>query len=250
MNGKLYVNYLASIFLVIYSFDKVALKFSPFKFWIGIKLPVGIEHFSFVVHKSGFFIWNSKHLLNQHLQSISLDGNNVAKNQIFIIRKRLLTRLKDDISVDPSLQCSNKVSNLEYCIEDYLQKKGNCTKDDGLLNCSAANDLFNIFNYKENEFFTNTKCKLPCTFAYYEVTSHLPNFVESNNASRSVNLILYADSEKVIHTKEIMIYTSNNLIADVGGYLGLLLGVSIYSLYKGILSFVKTGLKKLLNHNP
>ena len=39
--------------------------------------------------------------------------------------------------------------------------------------------------------------------------------------------------------KQVLVYEMSNLIADVGGYLGLLLGSSIYSFYKEIAAFTK-----------
>ena len=54
-------------------------------------------------------------------------------------------------------------------------------------------------------------------------------------------LVLEAIKPEIIYRKEIRLYSSNDLIADIGGYLGLLLGSSI----PGIISFLQTFLKSL-----
>ena len=45
--------------------------------------------------------------------------------------------------------------------------------------------------------------------------------------------------------EQYIIYDSNQLIADVGGYLGLLLGHSIFSLYKHIITIIGEAKAKL-----
>lgn len=55
----------------------------------------------------------------------------------------------------------------------------------------------------------------------------------------SLILTISLSSANYLIEKDVLLYNESNLIADIGGYLGLLLGVSILSIYEMFTNFIK-----------
>ena len=55
----------------------------------------------------------------------------------------------------------------------------------------------------------------------------------------SLVLTISLSSSNYLIEKDVLLYNESNLIADIGGYLGLLLGVSILSIYEMFTNFIK-----------
>ena len=208
------------------------------------------------VHKPGFFIWNLSGLLNQQVAIIPgpRGWGNATKIQVYKIKKMHHIRLKKNPG-EPSRSCSVMESSIETCLKSYYQNKTNCTiADNKPANCSTQKDLDKFQklvqdtgSFTEKDFVSSTKCHYPCTIEHYDVTSFFKGTAARKNSQCKLLLQLFFDTNKVSTKKEILLYDDNNLIADIGGYLGLLLGVSAFSLYKGIVLAFETGMKKILN---
>ena len=77
-----------------------------------------------------------------------------------------------------------------------------------------------------------TKCPIRCSNYVYRIATSVDFKQEVTAAEKdilSVNLYIAADSYEV--KEEVLRYTRGDLIADIGGYLGLLLGSSVLAMY-------------------
>lgn len=86
-------------------------------------------------------------------------------------------------------------------------------------------------------------CLVPCTF--YEFNAVL-NFEKKDSphrgeeSDRIIDIIFVTDQDDVPVEKEIEVYSWSDLVGNVGGYLGLLLGGSLLSGFNQLEDFVRT----------
>ena len=68
-----------------------------------------------------------------------------------------------------------------------------------------------------------------------------------NGCSNMVQLVILPRDTNVEHTTEEWLYDISNFIGDVGGYIGLLLGASMVSVYSMLMDLLKALARKLSN---
>ena len=93
-----------------------------------------------------------------------------------------------------------------------------------------------------------TGCKLACKRTIYPLTltAESPSILFGQNAwNSSVFILSYQPSNKINRQTEFYTYTSSNFITDVGGNLGLFLGLSGYGVFKMGLGKLAMRLSKL-----
>ena len=77
-------------------------------------------------------------------------------------------------------------------------------------------------------------CPIPCQLLTYR----LEKVLEQSYPCESCPLNLTVNDGVIDVLEEKPLYDSNNFVADVGGYLGLLLGASVLTIYQDILDFL------------
>ena len=201
----------------------------------------------FAVHQPRSFVLNPKGLFNLQLEFIPGFGDNnfvEYRHHIYRTRKHRHVGLEDN----PQKQhkCAKNIDfSIEECIDQYYQTESNCTiSGSTVLHCISENNLGKYvqlvnktWNLKERDFTRSTNCQVPCTTEYYEVALIREKAVKIEKDYGTLEFQLMITTEKIINSNELLLYDNNNLIADVGGYLGLLLGVSVFSLYQKIMSY-------------
>ncbi len=155
---------------------------------------------------------------------------------------------------------SEKVSSVSKpCLSDGIQRPGPCLKayfrerlqcevtmDEGQVGRCESDVEFKAFlnltrrfsSMMDEEVFALTGCARQCQEMFYEATPEIENVfntsqVEVTNKD-SLILSYYTASTGLEVEKDILVYDKNDLIADIGGYLGLLLGFSVLSMFKSI----------------
>ena len=177
------------------------------------------------------------------------------QNVIFMGKQEVTKRLKKS-----KFNCLEDNSNKQTeCINEYYASKLNCT-----LPWVPSNNPNNPQNRQQcqgKEKFTEFRnlsmsignpevigelekkgCIIPnCE----ERTWHIESFQKENISNFNVseeNLILtisFSHSSKVLVRNEINLYTVSSFFADIGGYLGLLLGESLISYFLLIIQWLK-----------
>ena len=84
-------------------------------------------------------------------------------------------------------------------------------------------------------FSKTTGCSPSCSRREFTVTKFLETEGPSPKNSSMAKVIFYYSTTKYKTKEQFLTFTVSDFIANVGGYLGLLLGHSIMSLYDGII---------------
>ena len=115
----------------------------------------------------------------------------------------------------------------------------NCTAPSSLYtnNICIDNDIAKLANKFYSKMYLKRfgikECKLPCEFTKIKIMSKEAYKTEGNNM---VNL----NFDKFIKvTRSYNSYTGLELMAELGGYVGLFLGISVFHLSKAFKSFWK-----------
>ncbi len=93
----------------------------------------------------------------------------------------------------------------------------------------------------EQEVFFKTGCLTSCHKDNFRVAEYNDKRVatEKSNTGTKFELVLFHANARYYHMKHYVIYDYNSFIADVGGYLGLLLGHSMLSFYSTFSSMIR-----------
>ncbi len=160
-----------------------------------------------------------------------------------------LTRVKLKKKDRPDDRCNEDGSdiNVEACIERFIESKVKCSSKFQLWkrrqpSCTTMeeykkwNDFtLNITNLDETQIYKLTGCLASCNIMQYQMFSEegLLRQQEQSPGTRDKFFVLrfMFSSGKYEEREQYYVYDIDSLIADVGGYMGLLLGHSLYSLY-------------------
>ena len=105
--------------------------------------------------------------------------------------------------------------------------------------------------------FSWTKCSYPCEVTKYHITRFakmptkhyalLDSVLHQNNSGRSPSVLMFKHSKmtKIIQHEEIMEYDGTHLISDVGGIVGVFVGISFWNIYLNCLSPLLQKLQKV-----
>ena len=159
----------------------------------------------------------------------------------------------------PSRRCTSKINrpNTTQCIANFIQMELGCSPNilgsqypDGITckNKSQLDMLSNITkklqNADENDVYDMTGCLSACEKDEYAmVVDPAEKLVNNVRAANCEYHLKFQMTQPSFEEKEqYFIYDTVSFFADVGGYMGLLLGSSLMSLY----SELEAILKKLL----
>lgn len=104
--------------------------------------------------------------------------------------------------------------------------------------------LLKVNKLDEKEIFEMTGCMPGCSKSKIElVREYQDNMVDNGKKEAEFRFIYYGGEYDIM--EEYYIYNWGSFIADVGGYLGLLLGSSVLSMYHMTTPFVRQQMKRL-----
>ena len=142
---------------------------------------------------------------------------------------------------------------LERCYKDFMTSQLGCSlpwspveaKEHKSRVCSTMGD-FELFRNISNTLFSLdvprlqqlTGCLPPCTYFQYNIKDFTERFYTFNtrksiasSMETIVAWVVFVRESSYLVEKEVLMHDMGNLIADIGGYLGLLLGVSILDVF-------------------
>ena len=154
---------------------------------------------------------------------------------------------------EPCISEQGKVMDLWECMTDYIYSKINCTlpwtkeaEKKHMKLCSTPEEydqysagIKNAF-YRKSDYIENTaKCIPGCKRNEYSVKLAYSDKYSDKDSSKldQFTLRIYFPREKFMIKNQFYIYSTSNLIADFGGYLGLLLGYSLLGFYDTLVDF-------------
>ncbi len=152
-------------------------------------------------------------------------------------------------------RCTNDKNtvSIESCIDNYFEELLGCSsvyqqspRTKPLCTMKSQYDHWmttysNFMQLGETAIYNATRCLAPCRYFEYRIreVGELLSTDEPDLADGEKRLYLRFTflSGKYEVKEEYYVYNEDSLIADVGGYLGLLLGHSVYSIVCGMHAF-------------
>jgi hypothetical protein len=165
--------------------------------------------------------------------------------------RQYLEIIKTDLkNIDqPNSRCNSSRDGIsaKECIDTHIEKHLGCIlpwKQHSFTKLPACNQalqyekLFGLYlenaaYMDENEIYETMGCLSSCEKSKYGIKAR----AMTTNKKYPLNefkIKLYFTSGRYNEKKQYLIYDSNSLIADIGGYLGLLLGSSLLSMYNDV----------------
>ena len=178
----------------------------------------------------------------------ALDTCSGAKSQILHIKKSHLKAVDQ-----PSYRCRDKSAdtNASACIANYMERELGCnpnvfgSKYSKGPPCTTKDQLRHfdrisgeLLGSNDHDVYTMTGCSPLCDRNVYSIYADPMTCWDDYNYNEFQLLMRITDRAYEERTQYI-IYDTDSFIADVGGYMGLLLGYSIMSLYVEIESLLK-----------
>ena len=191
-------------------------------------------------------VFGSAHYQANFVAKMALDCKG-PKEQILNIKKSHMKALDQ-----PHHRCysDSKPINTSACIADFIEREIGCNPNiqgsqySKGLPCTTKSQLLHLQNISlklsgsyDNEIYVMTGCLSSCKKDFYNINAE-PMTCEKSQKDELV-LQLRINDRSYEERKQYYIYETDSFIADVGGYMGLLLGCSIWSLINEIEAFVK-----------
>ena len=184
----------------------------------------------------------------------------IMQSQITVEEITILERDMTEDNNDPDFKegektCSNE--NYDDCIYNMLSRimrentEDNCTvpyiRDNSNI-CTKPKDINTTFWIAWNRVTNQKKdCNVPC----HSTTVHLgaKNYKTKTIEEQSHGLLYLYYAPRVTKSTEHLLYTVLNLFAEIGGYVGLILGYSLFHVAEIITSAIETKVKKMEDEN-
>ena len=97
-----------------------------------------------------------------------------------------------------------------------------------------------ISNFDEAQVYSLTGCLPPCQYEEFLLKEGV---IKNQNWCGGLELEIIVPTGKYEEKEQYVVYDTDSFIADVGGFLGLLLGHSMLSLYQLASKWIKDGKK-------
>ena len=190
------------------------------------------------IHDRGFSLF-SLYSYGSDYAMITLPGN-VSVIDAFEIQKKDVTYLNDKRT---PCQSESRTEEMNTCIQHYIEDAMGCqlpwhNESTALPRCKEPknyNEFIRMFNditrKQEAKIGEITGCRSSCRRREFEVKLINRMTVPLVDGQRQISGYFYYPTGRYIEKYHFYSYTIGDFFADVGGYMGLLLGYSALSCY-------------------
>ncbi|XP_060522520.1 acid-sensing ion channel 4-A [Cylas formicarius] len=211
---------------------------------------------------TGFHLY--LHNENEVLDTESTHGSNlmqyldVQSAELLNVQLKLKEYYKISTSSNPCVSGQDKYSRskcIERCHQKQILELANCTlpwifavpPDQSLPQCSSSTDVSYLVsgftNHNRSRLLSNCDCQISCNVSLFSASIVNRRDVEDRNYPDSIVTIHYP-TNLVSFMSEELGYDWNDLLSDIGGSLGFLLGLSVVGII-GVLGKLLCFLLKL-----
>ena len=176
--------------------------------------------------------------------------------------EKLHVRKNKFVAIDRSKRrCSNDPTSetLGRCIVRYIESVVECTSHQAMSDmkmrfCNkstartkARQEITQFWDMSEDEIFNKTGCIPSCTRDEIKLVGSDDRRIISENGEEPKLILLFIFEDGSYHVRqEYFVYDTGSFLADVGGYLGLILGYSLLGLYNTIADWMaETNIMKI-----
>ncbi|KAK9887937.1 hypothetical protein WA026_000237 [Henosepilachna vigintioctopunctata] len=181
------------------------------------------------IHDAMEVIADLKYQKKTYSQSISLEAGELLYAALDIKVFHTVDRSNDHCESNENYSQSKCIRN---CLHNKIMEEFNCSlpwlKGDKIYprcnNSEVIDDITSTINNKRTEYISTCNCPVSCHLYFYcqKIVKRKPYDVRKRSL-----LSLYYDSSIVTVVQEAVSYNWYSLIADLGGSLGLFLGLSV-----------------------
>ena len=154
--------------------------------------------------------------------------------------------------------CIDEVrETMHQCLKRYFAQKMGCrlpwyhqSPNPDLPVCTRIQDTLLYLNLTakirpmdRHDLVTELDCDMPCSYYEYQMEIHHEKMVDCEGNCQQTHTLILPDGNVYVD-KEVLLYDGNNFIADSGGYLGLLLGASVITLYEWLEKVARKGWRR------
>ena len=197
---------------------------------------------------NGVKLFGSAHLITRGMSPLRCSFNSYS--QVIYITKVHVKALDQ-----PSHRCTSETTrpNTTSCLASYIEREIGCIPNiKGSLYpkevpCNNKTQLDNLAkitrifqNADENEIYEMTGCLSSCEKDHYAISAMpLEKKMQGMSDLCEMHTKFQIVDRSFEEKEQYVIYDTDSFFADVGGYMGLLLGSSLISLYNEIESFLR-----------
>ena len=200
---------------------------------------IGEEVDIFVYERDQMFIPSEMWIYGSDKKRIFMKSNVSYQYQYHVFQD-------DVITLDqPAQRCHEPDNrpNISTCLSEYIRRKFNCVSslpllgNHGVMGKCGYNDTVDALEFKlflalktETEIFQETGCMPSCNRK--QIKLELISSREFTGVIPAIWIWLgYRDALYSLN-KEYLVFDNDSLLADIGGYLGLMWGFSIFSIFQ------------------
>ena len=245
------------------SADPTRLTSSNLIFWMALNATFTTEYLIWV-HQEGHFLPLRYSLFGNLLSTV---GTSDASRGSSIYATYDIRSRDVEIISRPEAPCLEHRGSFATCIHNYFERELNCALPwkwytgpslaSNLSQCRTKEEYAKfsrlgseLFAATDSKIYEISGCTLNCHRALYELNRvgmtkiNTEDLIASNNGSTWVDedyvtLFFSTDAAQIETEADFYTYDSNDLLGDIGGYLGLLLGFSIYSIVSSFEDYLR-----------
>ena len=214
-----------------------------------------VEIYVYVFSKEHIVIPRKKSVYGSAIERIQVSDNTSYRHKFYVQKDKLKQINRDRVGH----RCVNDNAygdqeSVGRCIVRYFEDVNNCSTYGLLSNntkkiCNKTSKYSMNIGWSEDEIFNLTGCIPNCTrdlISLKQDHDYPLSWPVENDQQKVIIMLEYEDGSYTL-TEEYEDYDSSSFIADVGGYLGLLLGHSVLSIYYIVVDFMhKLKIKRLV----
>lgn len=203
-----------------------------------------------IIHETAKQMLSKRKILGQKRIKVFNQPTPNSKNMVKVNSYAIAFKRIEALSTEDNPCSESPERELAKCLESHFLKRLRCRvpwmkpekAESQLPSCSSQaefdqwkNETLSLASLGQSRLFELLNCSVPCHRIEFDIQesidgfidcSYLAGLVDGDNCT-GISFVHFKVLDGIVRVeKETLLYDGTNFIADIGGYLGLLLGVS------------------------